>query len=320
MAQPPTYITPLIDAPAPLPAEGVWTGETGELPNWAAMPRRNRRRKRRGSLPIWLRYLGWSIGVAVLVTIGQIAYHTVRADPRDARVYAERELRLSVLRPNERVLAEVSVWQRPAIDYFRATRGLLVLTDAPGDSAKPVGGRLIYLGLQPRDPLSAADAPPTFDDRSWPVDTLVKVTPGRTLLWLSRALRIDAPREHLTAGVPTPASAEADVLLRALGKKYAVLRAVGWQRREQRRSLDRGRSVALYQGRREWFHTVRSGQALASVARMYNTTPEDVRSLNGIVGDRIKIGQVLRVKGWTKQPVAFPVGVMPEFTPPADPP
>ena len=122
------------------------------------MPRRNRRRRRRGAYPIWLKYLSWCVGLAALVTTAQIVVHTVRSDPRDSRVYAERELRLSVLRPNEKVLAEVSVWQRPAIDYFRPTRGLLVLTDAPGDSANPVGGRIIYLGLQPRDPLSPPDA------------------------------------------------------------------------------------------------------------------------------------------------------------------
>jgi hypothetical protein len=56
-------------------------------------------------------------------------------------VFAERELRLTVLRPTERVAASVSVWQRPLIDYFRATRGILVVTDAPPDSTHPVGGR-----------------------------------------------------------------------------------------------------------------------------------------------------------------------------------
>ena len=305
----------MTDAPTPIPAEGAWAGESTDLPNWNAMPRRNRRRRRRGAYPIWLKYLGWCIGLAALVTTAQIVVHTVRSDPRDSRVFAERELRLSVLRPNEKVLAEVSVWQRPAIDYFRPTRGLLVITDAPGDSANPVGGRIIYLGLQPRDPLSAPDAPPTFDQRDWPVDTTVSVTATRTLGYLSRALRVTTPREHLTAGVPSPASADADALLRAVGKKYSLIRAVGWQRREARRARDRGTQVAVYQGRREWFHTVRRGEALASVARMFNTTPEAVRALNGITGDKIKLGQKLKVKGWTKAPMPMPAGVSPEYEP-----
>ena len=279
------------------------------------MPRRNRRRRRRGAYPIWLKYLSWCVGLAILVTAAQIAVHAVRSDPRDALVFAERELELSVLHQNEKVVATVSVWQRPAIDYFQPTRGVLVVTDAPGDSANPVGGRLIYLGLQPRDPLSRPDAPPTFDEREWPLDTAVVVTPTRTLFFLSRAISITAPREKLTVGVPSPASGNADALLRAIGKKYGLLRAVGWQRREARRASDRDRQMASQRGRREWFHTVRRGEALASVAKMFNTTADEIRTLNGITGDKIKIGQRLKVKGWTKKPVLPPAGVVPEYQP-----
>lgn len=307
--------TDVTDAPTPIPAEGVWAGNSSDLPNWDAMPRRNRRRKRRGAYPIWLKYLSWCVGLAILVTAAQIAVTAVRSDPRDSLVFAERELDLSVLHPNEKVLAKVSVWQRPAIDYFRPTRGLLVVTDAPGDSANPVGGRLIYLGLQPRDPLSGTDAPPTFDEREWPLDTAITVNPTRTLFFLARAISIAAPREKLTVGVPSPASADAEALERAVGKKYGLLRAVGWQRREARRARDRDSRIAAQQGRREWFHTVRRGEALASVAKMFNTTPEELRTLNGITGNTIKIGQKLKVKGWTKKPVLPPAGVVPEYTP-----
>lgn len=303
------------DAPPPIPAEGVWTEETGELPAWSAIPQRNRRRRRRGSYPVWLKYTGWSVGLAVLVTGAQLAVHAVRSDPRDARVYADRELRLSAMRPDEKVLAQVSVWQRPAVDYFRATRGLLVLTDAKGDSLNPVGGRVIYLGLEPRDPLTPPDAPPTFDQRDWAVDTLVTVAPKRTLFYLSRGIRIQAPRERLTLGVPSGASDDADSLLAKLNRKYAALRAVGWQRREARRARDRERLVMQYAGRREWYHTVRRGEALSSVAQMYNTTPEQIRALNGITGDRIKIGQRLTVKGWTKTAIPFPAGIVPDTAP-----
>ncbi|MEP7002483.1 MAG: LysM peptidoglycan-binding domain-containing protein, partial [bacterium] len=294
------------DLPIPIPAEGAWSPDATDLPNWDAMPRRNRRRRRRAGYPIWLKYLAWCIGVAAIVTMAQIAIQTVRSDPRDSRVYTERELRLSVLRPNEKVLAQVSVWQRPAIDYFRPTRGLLVVTDAPGDSANPIGGRLIYLGLQPRDPLSPPDAPPTFDERDWPVDTTVSLTSTRTLFYLARALRVATPRERLTVGVPSPASADADSLIWAVNKKYSLMRAVGWQRREARRARDRATQIAVYQGRREWYHTVQRGEALGSVARMFSTTPELLRALNAMSGDKIKIGQKLKVKGWTQAPVPMP--------------
>src|SRR6476469_1647556 len=112
------------DSPRPTPAEGVWSGDLADLPNWDAMPRRNRRKRRRGPYPIWLKYVVVSFALAVVLSLAQIALQAYRADPRDARVFAERELRLTILRPTERVAASVSVWQRPLIDYFRATRGI----------------------------------------------------------------------------------------------------------------------------------------------------------------------------------------------------
>jgi hypothetical protein len=308
------------DAPTPIPTEGVWTGDLADLPNWDAMPRRNRRRRRRGHTPIWLRYGLTLIVLAVLVTVLQVGVHAVRSDPRDATVYAQRELALSVLKPNERIIKTVTVWQRPAIDYFRATRGILAVTDAPGDSAKPIGGRIVYLGLQPRDPLSPPDAPPTFDEREWPVDTLVSIAPKRAFFWLSSGLSVSAPRESpVTLGVPGDQADAARAVQAVVAAKYAQLRRVGWDRREQRRAKDRAARVQTYEGRRSWFHTVRRGQALASIAKMYNITPEALRSLNGIVGDRIRIGQTIMVKDWTKAPVPFPAGVTPEYPPAATP-
>ena len=306
----------LKDAPTPLPAEGVWSGNPADLPNWDAMPRRNRRRRRRSHYPIWFKYLGWCVGLAALVTVGQIAYHAMRSDPRDATVFALRQLRSSVLRPNEKLRSAVNVWQRPAIDYYRATRGILVLTDAPGDSLKPDGGRLIYLGLQPRDPLSPPDAPPTFDVREWPVDTLVDVRPTRTLFMIARALRLIAPGEQrITLGMSSSALKDADGLRAQLDRKYTFLRQVGFQRREERRARDRAAVAAQYEGRRAWYHTVRRGEAIASIARLYATTPEALRSLNALVGDRIRIGQTLLVKPITKEPVPTPPGATPEQAP-----
>ncbi|MDB4899601.1 MAG: LysM domain [Gemmatimonadetes bacterium] len=307
----------MTDAPTPIPAEGVWTGDPADLPNWDAMPRRNRRRKRRGHYPIWLKYALSLVVLAMIVTSAQIAYHALRSDPRDAKVFADRELRLSLLRPNERVVRTAAVWQRPAIDYFRASKGLLALTEAPGDSVRPVGGRLIYLGLQPRDPLSPPDAPPTFDEREWPVDTSVELHARRTFFYLSPGLAITAPKEpRVTLGIATGASDDVTALRAVLDEKYKVLRAEGWRRREIKRARERAREVQMYEGRRPWYHTVRRGEALASVAKMFNTTPEALRALNGVVGDRIRIGQTLMVKPLTRQVVPFPPGVMPEYAPP----
>jgi hypothetical protein len=305
------------DAPKPIPAEGVWSGDLADLPNWDAMPRRNRRKRRRAPYPIWLRYLAASLALAVVVSLIQIALHAYRADPRDSRVFAERELRLTALTPKEKVVASVSVWQRPVIDYFRATRGILVVTDAPpSDTLHPIGGRILYLGLQPRDPLSPPDAPPTFDQRDWAIDTLVSVTPTRTFFYVARALSIEAPgRPGLTVGFPAGASADADAVRGAIARKFAALRAIGWQRREAKRASDRARLAQIYEGRRAWYHTVKRGEAVSSVATLYGTTPDQLRSWNNFTGDRIRIGQKLLVKPWTKAPKPFPPGVIPEEAP-----
>jgi hypothetical protein len=280
------------------------------------MPRRNRRKRRRAPYPIWLKYVVLSLVLAVDVSLAQLALHAYRADPRDSRVFAERELRLTVLRPGERVVASVSVWQRPLIDYFRATRGILVVTDAPPDAAHPVGGRMIYLGLQPRDPLSPPDAPPTFDQREWPVDTLVSVSPTRTFFFIARALAIAAPRDtRLVVGFPAGAAVDAEAVRLAIAKKYATLRVIGWQRREARRARDRARLAQVFEGRRVWYHTVKRGEALSSVAALYGATPDQVRQWNNLVGDRIKVGQTLMVKPWTRAPASFPPGIVPESAP-----
>ena len=291
------------------------------------MPRRNRRRRRRAPYPIWLKYVASCIGLAIVVSAAQIALHAYRADPRDSRVFAERELRLTVLRPNESVVASVSVWQRPLIDYFRATRGILVVTDAPAEANRPVGGRIVYLGLQPRDPLSPPDAPPTFDQREWPIDTLVSITPTRTFFFIARALTIAAPRDSnaaprepaLTVGIPSGAASDADAVRSAIAKKYATLRAIGWQRRETRRARDRERLAQQFEGRRAWYHTVKRGEALSSVAKLYGATSEQVREWNGITGDRIRVGQTLLVKPWTRTAAPFPAGVIPERAPASAP-
>jgi len=44
------------------------------------------------------------------------------------------------------------------------------------------------------------------------------------------------------------------------------------------------------------YHTVRSGETLWAVARKYNTSPEAIKSKNGLRSDRLKVGQRLKVK------------------------
>jgi hypothetical protein len=231
----------------------------------------------------------YSLTFAVLVVLAilvQLIVHMARTDPRDSRAIAERELRVNTLQPGEHVLRMVSVFKRPAIDYFRATRGLLVLTSQ----------RLLYLGLEPRDLLAAPDLPPTFEQREFPIDTLVQVTSGRTFFGIAKAIIISTPTEKLKLGVPSSAWPQADLIV--VGMKVRRDRAVA-QGSEQRALLAKAeaqRREAEAARRRAKFYTVKRGDALGSIATIWNTTPGQLQTWNKLPTNKIRVGQVLMVR------------------------
>jgi len=274
------------DTLTPIPAEGTWSGDPADLPNWDAMPRRNRRRKRRGHYPIWLKYLAWVVVLAMLVTAAQIAYHAIRSDPRDATLYATRQLRFSVIRPDERPVVMVKVSQRPAIDYFRATRGLLVLTNQ----------RLLYLGLQPRDLLASGDAPPTFEQRDFAVDTLVHLAPGRTFFQIAKAVVVRTPGGSMKLGVPSGAWPNADTLMHKLDSRYAAVYAEGRRQGALRRAREQELRSARVASQRPVRFLVKPRDAVSTIATQWNTTPDRIREWNGLVRDRIRVGEGLIVR------------------------
>jgi hypothetical protein len=156
-------------------------------------------------------------------------------DPRDSRAIAERELQVNSIRPGERIHRQVSVFKRPAIEYLRATRGLLVLTDR----------RLLYLGVEPRDLLAAPDFPPTFEERDFPLDTSVRVTSGRTFFGIAKAIVITTPRERIKLGVPSGAWPEASSIIADMGVRYTQAVAAS---AEQRKFLARAEGAAKERG------------------------------------------------------------------------
>jgi hypothetical protein len=226
------------------------------------------------------------VALVAVAIIAQLIVHMARTDPRDSRAIAERELRLNTLQPGERVFRMVSVFKRPAIDYFRATRGLLVLTDK----------RLLYLGLEPRDLLAAPDLPPTFEERDFPLDTLVHVSSGRTFFGIAKAVVITTPNEQLKLGVPSAAWPQADLIV--VGMKVRHDRAVA-QRAQQRALLAKAeaqRREAEAARRKAKFYTVRRGDALGSIATIWNTTPDKLQAWNHLSGNKIRVGQTLMVR------------------------
>jgi len=243
------------------------------------------KRKRRRMRPA-MRYATIAGCVLAVGLLAQFAIHTYRTEPRNTSAIAERELRLNTLVDGERVVRLVAVFQRPWIDYFRATRGLLVLTDR----------RLLFLGLEPRDLLGAGDSPPTFTEHDFPVDTAVQIRPGRTFFGIAKALVIDTPEGSFRYGVPSQAWGKASLLLHSVAARHERLVAIGVNQAKQRAAIEEQKKLALQQAAKPKYYTVKHGDALSSIAARWNTTPDHLRQWNNIEGNRIRVGQALLVK------------------------
>ena len=233
-----------------------------------------------------LRFTTIGAGIVVVGLLAQFAIHTYRTEPRNTSAIAERELRLNTLAEGERVIRIVAVFQRPWIDYFRATRGLLVLTDR----------RLLFLGLEPRDLLGAGDSPPTFTEHDFQVDTVVQLHPGRTFFGIAKALVVDTPEGSYRYGVPSQAWGKASLLLHSVTARHERLMALGVKQAKQRAIIEAQRKVALQEAEKPKYYTVKRGDALSSIAARWNTTPDHLREWNRISGNKIRIGQSLLVK------------------------
>jgi len=227
-----------------------------------------------------------AFGFALLVIFVQLMLHLVGKEPRDARVIVERELTLNTLQPGERVIRTVPVFRRTGVDYFRLTRGLLVLTDK----------RLIYLGVPPRDITGASDGPPTFDQREFRIDTLTKLEPSFALLGFARALRVETPDGSVNLGVPSGSWQKALLMRQAWDAKHRKLYALGaWSTKVRAARAELQKELQEYR-RQPVYHLVRPGDAISAIASWYETSPEKIQELNGIVGNKIKVGQRLLIR------------------------
>src|SRR5438270_6107029 len=202
------------------------------------------KRKRRRMRPA-MRYAtiaGCVLGVGLLA---QFAIHTYRTEPRNTSAIAERELRLNTLVDGERVVRLVAVFQRPWIDYFRATRGLLVLTDR----------RLLFLRLEPRDLLGSGDSPPTFTEHDFPVDTLVQLRPGRTFFGIAKAVVIQTPEGNYRYGVASQGWGKASLLLHSVAARHERVTALAERQSQRRMLIEAQRKLAQQEAAKAKYYT-----------------------------------------------------------------
>lgn len=263
------------------------TPGTSVEPSEKRAPRRPLLRRPQRSGPRGLWYALAILGFAIVVVVIQLVVHVWNTDPRNTPAIVARELRLNTLRPGERVIRTVPVYRRAAVDYFRQTRGLLVLTDQ----------RLVYLGAPPRDITASSDAPPAFDQHEFPIDTLTRIESSFAMLGFSRALRIVTPYETLKLGVPRGAWPGATMLRVAWAARHRKLEALGvWAQRVRNARAQLRQAIVEYR-KQPVYHVVRPGDALSSISSWYEVPAETIQQLNGLSGNKIRVGERLLIRG-----------------------
>jgi LysM repeat protein len=219
------------------------------------------------------------VGAPLAVVVVALAVHVSTTEPRDTRNRVMREAQVGMLAADEQVIAAVPVYQRPAGDYFRATRGVLLLTDR----------RLVHVGLLPRDIFVTDTEPDAFVRRAFPIDTTAPIAAGRGFLGLDRAIVVDAPTGRVSLSVADEHWEEAQRVLAAVEHRQAGERAIAARRATAELAMADAARLPVH-------HRVQRGEALSTIARRYGQTVEELRRINGLEGSRIRVGQLLLVK------------------------
>lgn len=223
------------------------------------------------------------IGLAV-VFIGLLLFGYFffmrHVDAPKAWAAAERELQGDMLHYGEKVERKAKVFMRRPSDYYRGANGILYATN----------DRLIFIGVAPGSKFEDDDAPPLIVSQEFPNDTLLDLKGARLYLMTAHGIRVThpgAPRGEFAASGGEEAAL--DSLADYVNSTHASQRAEAAREKRLRQAVDALIKEPLY-------YTVKRGDALFSIARKFETTPEKIQEWNQLVGDRVKIGQRLLVK------------------------
>lgn len=220
--------------------------------------------------------------IAVLVAI---AFYIDRraADPSATRALVKRELSIpGALEPGESIEAQASLMQRLWWDYYRPTPSTVLATDR----------RLLLLMVPPRvlPPAAWDPVPLSVEHRSLPYDSLAAST-GRVFFGTERGLilRVRSTGERITLSAYPGEESKMNAVLRNI-RRHEIERRIAIEREQKLQQLAQLRSKEAI------FHVVQAGEAVSSIADLYSITPDRLRQLNRITGDKIKVGQRLLVK------------------------
>ncbi len=223
--------------------------------------------------------LGLFVFLIALLLFGYFFFMR-HVDAPKAWVAADRELQGDMLQYGEKVVRKAKVFMRRPSDYYRGANGMLYATN----------DRLIFIGVAPGSKFEDDDAPPMIVSQEFPNDTLLDLKGTRLYLMTAHGIRVTHPG---VARGEFAASGGEDAALDSLADYVNAIHAT--QRADAAREKRLRQAVAALVNE-PLYYTVKRGDALFSIARKFETTPEKIQEWNQLVGDRVKIGQRLLVK------------------------
>jgi LysM repeat protein len=180
----------------------------------------------------------------------------------------------------EKVERRAKVFMRRPSDYYRGSNGMLYATN----------DRLIFIGVAPGSKFESEDSPPVILSQEFPNDTLLVMGARRLYLMTAHGVQVSHP------GVPRGEFAGVRGEEANLDSLVDYVNGVHATQRKDAATERRLREAVAALIKEPIYYTVKRGDALFSIARKFDTTPEQIQQWNQLVGDRVKIGQKLLVK------------------------
>jgi FOG: LysM repeat len=223
--------------------------------------------------------LGLAVVLVALLLFGYFFFMR-HVDAPKAWSAADRELQGGMLRYAEKVERKAKVFMRRPSDYYRSANGMLYATN----------DRLIFIGVAPGSKFESEDAPPVILSQEFPNDTLLGMDARRLYFMTAHGVRVSHP------GVPRGEFAAVRGQEANLDSLMDYVNGVHTTQRKAAASERRLREAVAALIKEPIYYAVKRGDALFSIARKFETTPEQIQQWNQLQGDRVKIGQRLLVK------------------------
>jgi hypothetical protein len=223
--------------------------------------------------------LGLAVVLIGLLLFGYFFFMR-HVDAPKAYVAADRELSGGMLHFGEKVERKAKVFMRRPSDYYRGANGMMYATN----------DRLIFIGVAPGSKFESEDAPPMILSQEFPNDTLLRMDPRRLYFLTAHGVRVSHP------GTPRGDFAAVRGQEANLDSLVDYVNGVHDTQRKAAASERRLRAAVAALINEPIYYTVKRGDALFSIARKFETTPEQIQQWNQLEGDRVKIGQRLLVK------------------------